>query len=147
VQYLTSLKETTVLVVSHDADFMEKVATDIVYLNVCAGGKRARPVTLGRLGGPMNAVLRVKKQGFAFKHASFYNEELTTRLMLALCLLILIARGWLQNKQLSYYSGGFAHFRDTVGMPQSPPASPNMRRSMTSATLLSDASSLLAQPP
>jgi ATPase subunit of ABC transporter with duplicated ATPase domains len=38
VQYLTSLKETTVLVVSHDADFMEKVATDIVYLNVCAGG-------------------------------------------------------------------------------------------------------------
>jgi ABC-type Mn2+/Zn2+ transport system ATPase subunit len=34
VKYLTELKETTVLVVSHDADFMEKVATDIVYLNV-----------------------------------------------------------------------------------------------------------------
>lgn len=39
-----------------------------------------------------------------------------------------------QNKQLSYYSGGFAHFRDTVGMPQSPPASPSMRRSMSMAT-------------
>jgi hypothetical protein len=95
----------------------------------------------------MNAVLRVKKKGFAFKHASFYNEELTTRLMSALCLLIITAPGWLQNKQLSYYSGGFAHFRDTVGMPQSPPTSPNMRRSMPPAILLSDNSSLLAQPP
>lgn len=35
VNYLVNIKDTTVVVVSHDAEFMEKTVTDVIHLNVC----------------------------------------------------------------------------------------------------------------